>query len=136
MSEIHSFTIYWYDQTMHALWDVSKHETTINRITQQVIHRLYSDVEEIPLREKTYEIEDALIESFFSYLSDTVKINEWKKDYRAFVEDGWAWEVLIRYSNRRSKKVRGTVEPPPFGEEIQAKIIKLANFEEKPYLFS
>jgi hypothetical protein len=41
----------------------------------------------------------------------------------------------IRYTDKTTKMVKGTVEPPPHGAEIERRIVELAPFKESPRIF-
>lgn len=72
---------------------------------------------------------------FFGLLYSEIKILEWDNDYSVPVCDGWAWQFIIRYSNRRTKKISGTVLSPPRGEQLKNYIYELTNFSVKPWVF-
>ena len=64
-----------------------------------------------------------------------MKILDWNKDYSVPVCDGYRWEVIIRFSDKTTKKVVGTVEPPLNGKLLEKMIYKLVIYEENPWLF-
>jgi len=43
--------------------------------------------------------------------------------------------AYLRYSDRLVRVVKGTVQPPPDGKEIERQIIKLVKFDEEPWIF-
>ena len=59
---------------------------------------------------------------------------EWDDDYSVPVCDGYHWEVIIGFSDKTTKKVVGTVEPPINGKLFEEMIYKLAKYEENPWL--
>jgi hypothetical protein len=114
--------------------EIAEQALTIYR-TGKIKHQIYNRASDKPVNEYEYKINKADMNSFFNYLTDNVNIQEWKEDYSIEVCDGWCWELKIRYSDNTIKKVIGTVEKPPKGDQIEEYILKLTRFKVKPWIF-
>ncbi len=101
----------------------------------RVRHCLHSI--EIPsqVQEYNYAVDSNKCESFFEFLEEEIRLDEWNNDYSVEVCYGYYWTMFIYHSDDTVKRVRGTVEPPPKGQEVEEALLKLVNFKVKPWIF-
>lgn len=112
--------------------EATKHITAVFR-TGKIKHQIYNRIEKTPLYVNVYKAEKQRCEDLFVFLEKVVE--EWENNYSVEVCDGYYWDCYLRYSDRSVRVIKGTVQPPPDGEEIERKIIKLVEFDEEPWIF-
>ena len=62
-------------------------------------------------------------------------LKEWEHDdYSVPVFDCWHWNMNLQSGNKTIRKLEGTIEPTPLGQEIQ-KIIQQIAGDEMTYIF-
>jgi len=112
--------------------EATKHIITVFRIGK-IKHQIYNRIERKPLYEDIYKANKQRCEDFFVFLEKAVE--GWESNYSVEVCDGYYWDCYLRYSDRLVRVVKGTVQPPPEGEEIEKQIMKLVKFDEEPWIF-
>jgi hypothetical protein len=101
--------------------------------TGEIKHLQFNGLSDEPINEYEYKVDE--MDAFFDKLINKIKIQEWIEDYSIEVCDGWTWECKIHQSDQSIKKVIGTVEPPPKGNQLKNLIYKLVVFETEPWIF-
>jgi len=102
--------------------------------TGKIKHQQYNGLSEKPVGEYEYKIDASKMDAFFNILVTKIKVQTWNADYSVEVCDGWSWDCKIRYSDNTVKKIAGTVEPPPRGNQLRNQIYKLTAFEVEPWI--
>lgn len=100
----------------------------------QIMHQQFNGLSVKPVNEHEYNVAPDEMNVFFEVLVNKIKIQNWIDDYSVEVCDGWAWECRIRHSDHTIKKVIGTVEPPPKGNQLKKLIYKLVEFVTEPWI--
>ena len=115
-----------------CLDEISKHELDINE-SGTVKHSVYKVKNKSPVDVYKYKKDKYWMREFLYFLEPIT--TDWKSDYSVEVCDGHEWEVIIKYTDKTSKKIKGTILPPPDGKEVERRIKVLANFENEPFIF-
>lgn len=102
--------------------------------TGQIKHQQFNGLSDKPVNENKYNVDADEMDVFFDMLVNKIKIQDWIDNYSVEVCDGWAWKCKIRHSDHTVKKVIGTVEPPPKGNQLKDLIYKLVEFETEPWI--
>lgn len=101
--------------------------------TGEIKHQQYNGRSDKPVNEYTYKVNAIEMEEFFRLLVSEIRIQDWDDDYSVAVFDGNLWECKIGHSDNTIKRVRGTVEPSPKGEQFKRLILKLTDFVVEPW---
>lgn len=112
--------------------DIAKHQIDISE-KGTVRHSIYNRESNKSVQTNTYKVDKYWMRRFLNFLEPIT--TGWDKDYSVMMCDGYEWEFIIKYSDGTSKKVKGTVVPPPDGEEVERRIKVLAKFDIEPFIF-
>ena len=132
---ITSFKLDWFDCGLCCVDDVVHERITIGRNKKQLVFAQLNGYGSVVGTEEI-GIAPHLVEEFFAFLEQAE--GQWETDYRVEVCDGSSWEVLIRYSTHKTKKILGTIDYPPCGPEIEkfiATVIEQAESLADPIMF-
>lgn len=113
-----SLTIEWHNWGLCCGDDMVVEKTTVNKAAG-TIHIVQSNGRrEIVFDELIPANPEKLLELFDS-IDRILDTGEWSPDYSVDVCDGYMWHLYIRRGKSKMIKIHGTVEPPPFGVEIE-----------------
>lgn len=117
-----------------SVYEITREILKIYRIGK-IKHYQYNGIFNHPFSEYNYKVNASEMDEFFKFLIIEIKVQSWNDDYSVEVCDGCSWECKIRYSDNTVKKITGTVEPPPRGNQLKNWIYKLAAFQVEPWIF-
>lgn len=112
--------------------EVSKHQIDISE-TGVVKHSIYTRESSKPKQQNSYKVDKYWMREFLNFLEPIT--TSWEPDYSVDMCDGYEWDFIINYTDGTKKKVKGTVVPPPEGEEVERRIKVLAKFDTEPFIF-
>lgn len=116
-----------FDEISKSLFKISK--------TGKIVVSFFNSNSKKPIKTSEYKVSKNNIKDFFTKLIADVKILEWNDDYSVPVCDGHHWDIIIRFSDKSTKKIQGTVEPPTNGKQLEEMIYELVKYEKDPWLF-
>lgn len=114
--------------------EIIMQKLTISK-TGEIRHCIYNGRQEELIEDFKYKINVGKMAEFFDFLVSKIKVQEWSPDYSDLKNNSRSWKCKIRYSDNTIKKVIGTVDPPPNGKKLMNQILKLVDYELKPWLF-
>lgn len=85
------------------------------------------------MQQNSYKVDKFWMREFLNFLEPIT--TEWDSDYSVEMCDGYEWDFIVNYTDGTKKKVKGTVVPPPEGEEVERRIKVLAKFDTEPFIF-
>ncbi len=132
VKRIKSVTIINYSLGLIGPEEISKHQINISE-SGTVKHSVYNRENKKAVQTNTYKVDKYWMRRFLNFLEPIS--TDWEPDYSVDMCDGYEWEFNIKYSDGTTKKVKGTVVPPPEGEEVERRIQVLAKFEVEPFIF-
>ena len=121
MKQITSFSIKWYTCGLCCGLDKVREKTTVYLRKNLIKIEKFNGLDELLSKEEYFVLRDN-INNFFDYINKIDLNNEFEKDYTVMVCDGSRWEIRLRYSDKTVKLIKGTVEKPEKGREIEKKI--------------
>lgn len=112
------FSIDWYNCGCCCVDDNVHERITIYENGSKIKIKQFNGRREV-IEEMEYKVPGEKIWEFFSFIHNTMMLRKWNDDYRVEVCDGSEWEMRIKYSDRTVTCIKGTVEKPPLGAEIE-----------------
>ena len=119
----------WYSGGLHCIEELSYVNTRISQ-------------EEIQIR--NYNGHSRLLDGFIFSVDPDQRVelfsllgkcaSEWDSDYSVPVYDGWSWEIRLYSGRKIIRKICGTVEKPPMGDQLEKLIRKIVR-KKQLYLF-
>ncbi len=127
---------------------VFKHIVDVTEVGTSIRHRML-DGNDTLLSDRSYDADFMHGYQFIAEVNDAICPADWKPLYgppyeSIVVGNGAKWRVLLRFSNHRTKKISGALEPgatsvhddlPPNAEKLAFAIRSLVDFETAPVLF-
>lgn len=132
-----SVTIEWHNWGLCCGDDMVLEKTTVSKASSTIHIKQYNGHRGILLDERV-AVNLGALQEFFEFIDRIAEAEQWTVDYSVDVCDGFMWNMYIRQGRTRRIKLHGTVEPPPYGEEIERRIRHMlleANALVNPELF-
>ena len=129
------FKLTWHNWGLIGPNSVHKEEVVLHRNSSNLIYKKLAGGKRVLLNAKV-DVESYYINKFFDFLDSIY--NDWETDYSVPVCDGSAWDIKLTDLARNNIQIRGTLEYPPHGEQIETFIrqfIDDALCEIQPRLF-
>lgn len=121
---ITSIVIEWFNCTCHYAEDLSRSRISVYRRRGHIVYEEFNGRNNLlSKQEGDYPKLDS--EPLFSFLEGHYEEMTRKSDYSIPVDDGFRWKFKMRHSNHLIDNLSGTVEFPPYGEEIENRIREL-----------
>lgn len=114
---ITSIRIDWFSNALASSSDELHWRLDVYRNRGIQVYTTYNGIGEKMLEEK-YGLHDFQRESVFTALESWEEQSPWSNDYSVIVEDGDEYEILLRFNDRSTKKVKGTEVFPPHWNEF------------------
>jgi hypothetical protein len=123
----------WKNYGLMTAEDVSRHRLEIDREGRAIRHTIYASFGETVAAEFKYDLSEKICADFFQWLEKRSGINGWRDDYTIEMMDGYAWEVRLA-AGEKLRVIKGN-QTPPRGDEIERRILALADFQITPKIF-
>jgi hypothetical protein len=112
--------------------DIGEHRIEINE-DGKVKHSLYNTENKKAVSTYNYSADKYWTRNFLNFIEPIT--TDWEKDYSVVMCDGYEWICTLKYVDGTTQIIKGTVVPPPFGDDIERRIKNLVNYEVEPWLF-
>jgi len=119
-----SLTIEWHNWGLCCGDDMVLEKTTVSKASG-TIHITQSNGRREIILDKHIKAATDELQELFTLLDRVLDTGGWSPDYSVDVCDGFMWNMYIRRGKSKMIKVHGTVEPPPYGLEIESRIRKM-----------
>ena len=116
-----SLTIVWHSCGLCSGDDMVMEKTTISRATNTIRIKQYNGYREL-LRDEHVKVNANELHELFVLIDQILDDGTWLPDYSVEVCDGFMWYMYVRQGRSTPVKVHGTIEPPPFGLDIETRI--------------
>lgn len=118
-TRITSLQIDWYNNGLTCGEFVVHQVVSVYRNKRQIIYRGYNALSKEPQESFDVRMDTASCEALFSLLEKSEAARDFEQDFIVEVCDGSAWDMRLRHSDNRITLIKGTVEYPTHGEEIE-----------------
>ena len=119
-----SLTIVWHSCGLCSADDMVMEKTTISRATNTIRIKQFNGYREL-LRDELVKVNANELHELFVLIDQIMDDGTWLPDYSVEVCDGFMWYMYVRQGRSMPVKIHGTVEPPPFGPDIEKRIRKM-----------
>lgn len=116
-----SLTIEWHNWGLYCGDDMVLEKATISK-PSGTIHITQSNGRREIILDEYIKAPSNELQDLFTLIDQVLDTDGWASDYSVDVCDGFMWNMYIRRGTSTMMKVHGTVEPPPYGSEIESHI--------------
>ena len=116
-----SLTIEWHNWGLCCGDDTVLDRTTVSK-KSGTIHITRSNGRRKIILDEYIKVATDELQDLFTLIDRVLEAGGWSSDYSVDVCDGFKWILYIRRGTSKMIKVHGTVEPPPYGLEIESRI--------------
>lgn len=113
-----SLTIEWHNWCLCSGDDMVLERTTVKKASG-TIHLMQSNGHREIIHEEFIKVGPDALHELFALVDRILDADDWCADYSVDVCDGFMWNMYIRRGNSKIIRVHGTVDPPPYGAEIE-----------------
>ncbi len=123
---ITSVVLEWFDCSCHYVYDLSRSKITIYKNSRRIVYEEFDGLDNVLKRQEgVFSLNSGV--AFFSLMDEkNLKITR-KLDYCVEVVDGSAWCLKLRHSNHMVQTIKGTVELPPCGRQVEHAMLGLCS---------
>ena len=120
-----SLTIEWHNWGLCSSDDIVLERTTISRASSTIHVKHFNGRQDLIHDELVRVNADEIYDLFVLIDQVMMDTEAWIPDYSVDVCDGFMWNMYVRQGRSTPIKIHGTVEPPPFGPDIEKSIRKM-----------
>ena len=119
-----SLTIEWHNWGLCSSDDMVLERTTISRAASTIHVKQFNGRHDL-IHDELVRVNADEIYDLFVLIDQVMDTEAWIPDYSVDVCDGFMWNMYVRQGRSTPIKIHGTVEPPPFGPDIEKRIRKM-----------
>ena len=119
-----SLTIEWHNWGLCSSDDIVLERTTISRAASTIHVKHFNGRQDL-INDELVRVNADEIYDLFVLIDQVMDTEAWIPDYSVDVCDGFMWNMYVRQGRSTPIKIHGTVEPPPFGPDIEKRIRKM-----------
>ena len=119
-----SLTIEWHNWGLCSSDDMVLERTTISRAASTIHVKHFNGRQDL-IHDELVRVNADEIYDLFVLIDQVLDTEAWIPDYSVDVCDGFMWNINVRQGRSTPIRIHGTVEPPPFGPDIEKRIRKM-----------